>query len=245
MIVQIYEIQNPREAEAMLALGVDHIGSVITDKDNWKDPVLRETVALVRQAGAKSCLIALTGERESILKIIDHYRPDIFHFCDHLDPGDKAGLEKAVGLQLEIKQRFAGLEVMRSIPVVQAGSLDGGRCLELARAFEPASDWLLIDTLLVAKEKSTAQPVDGFIGITGKTCNWDLARQLVESVSAPVILAGGLGPDNVARAVAEVKPAGVDSCTLTNAVGGDGLPIRFKKDPAKVGRFVRAAKDMG
>ncbi len=246
MIVQIYEVQNPREAEAMLALGVDHIGSVVTDMEDWKDPVLRETVSAVRQAGGKSCLIALTGNEELILKIVDYYQPHILHFCDHLDPADGPALDRAVDLQLEVRQRCLGLEVMRSIPVPQAGVMDDCRCLELAGKLEPASDWLLIDTLLVAKEKDTAsQPVDGFIGITGRTCNWDLARRLVESASVPVILAGGLGPDNVAGAVAEVKPAGVDSCTRTNAVDGAGRPIRFRKDPEKVRRFVRAAKDTG
>ena len=43
MIVQIYEIQTPREAEKCVELDVDHIGSVILDRDSWKDPVLRKT----------------------------------------------------------------------------------------------------------------------------------------------------------------------------------------------------------
>ena len=245
MIVQIYEIQNPDEAEVMLGLGVDHIGSVVTDPDDWKDPVIRQTIAHVRQSGGRSCLIALTGQMESIIRIIEYYQPDIFHFCDHLDPLDEPVLNTAIDMQLKIKELFPGLELMRTIPVSQADAPADDRCLELARHLEPASDWLLIDTLLVEKrQKSAKQPVEGFIGITGKPCNWDLARRLVETTSIPVILAGGLGPDNAARAVERVKPAGVDSCTLTNAVDLDGNPIRFKKDPDKVRRFVRAVKDM-
>ena len=49
MIVQIYEIQTPQEAEKCIELGVDHIGSVILDRNEWKDPVLRETVRMSRE----------------------------------------------------------------------------------------------------------------------------------------------------------------------------------------------------
>ena len=58
----------------------------------------------------------------------------------------------------------------------------------------------------------------------------------------PVILAGGLSPENVREAVLAVRPAGVDSCTLTNAVDEAGAYVRFQKDPDKVERFVRQAR---
>ena len=82
------------------------------------------------------------------------------------------------------------------------------------------------------------QPVNGFIGITGKTCNWTAARRLVDATPVPVILAGGLSPENVFEAIVQVRPAGVDSCTGTNATGPDGTPIRFKKELDRVKRFV-------
>jgi phosphoribosylanthranilate isomerase len=58
----------------------------------------------------------------------------------------------------------------------------------------------------------------------------------------PVILAGGITPENVASGVAQVRPAGVDSCTGTNARGHDGLPQRFRKDPQRVARLVAEAR---
>ena len=64
---------------------------------------------------------------------------------------------------------------------------------------------------------SNDQPVEGFVGITGKTCDWIAARRLVESSRIPVILAGGLSPENVYEGILAIRPAGVDSCTLTNA----------------------------
>ena len=40
-----------------------------------------------------------------------------------------------------------------------------------------------------------------------------------------------------------VRPAGVDSCTLTNALDKNGLPIRFKKDPHKVQQLIDVARE--
>ncbi len=57
-----------------------------------------------------------------------------------------------------------------------------------------------------------------------------------------MILAGGLSCENVFDGIMSVKPAGVDSCTLTNACDDSGVPIRFKKDMEKVKKFVKEAK---
>ncbi len=106
-------------------------------------------------------------------------------------------------------------------------------------------DYFLTDTLLVAEsDGAEEQPVSGFVGITGKLCDLDVAARLVSSFTVPVILAGGLSPVNVAEAVEKVKPCGVDSCTLTNAIGQDGRPVRFKKDMKLVKRFVMNAKKL-
>ncbi|MDL1981809.1 MAG: hypothetical protein LWX02_10130, partial [Deltaproteobacteria bacterium] len=100
--------------------------------------------------------------------------------------------------------------------------------------------YFLTDTLLVQSSGSGLknQPVEGFVGITGRTCDWDVAADLVESSSIPVILAGGLAPDNVFDGIKRVCPAGVDSCTGTNSLDFKGKPIRFQKDLEKVKRFV-------
>jgi phosphoribosylanthranilate isomerase len=63
-----------------------------------------------------------------------------------------------------------------------------------------------------------------------------VSRKIVESVTIPVILAGGLGPDNVAEAISCVKPFGVDSKTKTDKTGS------HEKDIEKVKEFVRIAK---
>lgn len=69
-----------------------------------------------------------------------------------------------------------------------------------------------------------------------------MAEKLVESTPVPVILAGGISHANVFDGIMHVRPAGVDSCTKTNAVDRNGRVIRFKKDLDKVKRLVKAVR---
>ena len=71
-------------------------------------------------------------------------------------------------------------------------------------------------------------------GGTGQRFDWALARQAVAR-GRPIILAGGLDPDNVARAIAEVRPFAVDVSSGVEASPG-------RKDPEKLRRFLRVVK---
>ena len=248
MRVQLYEIQTPAEAEALIALGVDHIGSVILSASRWKDAAIRETVRLTRSAGARSSLIPLFKTPATVMEMLDYYRPDIVHFCESVS--DRNGMleicRKLLILQEQVKKNFPEIAIMRSIPIAPPGFARQVPTLELAALFEPASDYFLTDTLLIQNTSKTGpadQPVNGFIGITGRICDWLMARKLVDTVRIPVILAGGISPDNVVEGLRQVRPAGVDSCTGTNARDSYGRPIRFKKDPARVKRLVDAVRE--
>ncbi len=74
-------------------------------------------------------------------------------------------------------------------------------------------------------------------GGTGETVDWDLAAEVVARISKPVILAGGLTPENVSRAIERVRPWMVDvSSGVEDAPG--------VKNPTKVRAFVAAAKSV-
>lgn len=81
----------------------------------------------------------------------------------------------------------------------------------------------------------THDPATGASGATGKTHDWRVSRRLVEISDRPVILAGGLDPQNVRRAILEVKPAGVDSHTGVEDDTG-------RKCRRKVEKFVAEAQ---
>jgi phosphoribosylanthranilate isomerase len=76
----------------------------------------------------------------------------------------------------------------------------------------------------------------GTAGGTGETFDWGLARQAKEV--GPIILAGGLNPGNVARAIKEVHPAAVDVASGVEAAPG-------RKDPEKLRDFFKAIEGIG
>lgn len=242
LIVQIYEIQTPAEAAEMLSLDVDHIGSVILDEATWKNASIKDTVDLVRSSNARSSLIPLFSNSDTILRILDYYQPDIIHFCEDIAKrmDDDYFREHLINNQVRVRQKFPEVMIMRSIPVVPEGDHNVSLTLGSARMFESVSDFFLTDTFLVKEKEaiSVQQPVDGFIGITGKICNWEIAAELVRQSKIPVILAGGMSADNVYAGITQVQPAGVDSCTGTNTLSREGKAIRFRKDPARVKSFV-------
>jgi phosphoribosylanthranilate isomerase len=108
--------------------------------------------------------------------------------------------------------RRTGCRVMKSARVRDAAQV------QALRAFP--TDLHLLDAY------SASAP-----GGTGETFNWELAR--LHAGTPPVVLSGGLTPDNVAEAIAAVQPWGVDTASGTEAAPGH-------KDPAKLEAFFRA-----
>ncbi len=92
------------------------------------------------------------------------------------------------------------------VEIVQVIHVRGPDSLDDARAAAEHADALLLDSgdpTLAVKQ----------LGGTGRTHDWSLSRRIVDSVARPVFLAGGLHAGNVARAIAEVRPFGVDVCS--------------------------------
>jgi len=98
--------------------------------------------------------------------------------------------------------------------------------IEEMSLFEKSVDAFLIDTY---------DAETGKWGATGKTHDWSLSRSLVESAKRPVVLAGGLRPENVGGAIEMVRPWGVDVHTGVEDRQG-------RKDRALVERFIASAR---
>jgi phosphoribosylanthranilate isomerase len=120
-----------------------------------------------------------------------------------------------------LKERLPSKLIMRSVPV------SGEQSIALARSYDGLADFVLLDSY---------RPADQQIGALGVTHDWTISRRIVQLSRVPVILAGGLGPDNVADAIREVRPAGVDSKTKTDRRGSHA------KDLELVRRFHEVAQ---
>ena len=117
-----------------------------------------------------------------------------------------------------------------SLKVIKAFRIGADPDIEAAREWRIACERLgrRPDAYLV-----DARVPQGPMGGTGKPVDWILAARMITEFS-PLILAGGLGPENVAEAIRRVRPWGVD--------GSSGLEsIPRVKDPARVRAFVAAA----
>jgi phosphoribosylanthranilate isomerase len=219
VLVQIYGVTVAEDARIVNALGPDLVG-VVPDEghDNW-DAVDPDTMrALVAELTAvRVVCLSLGTEPDRILAAVSSVPADVVHLARaHLM--DDSALE-------QVRAGAGGARLMLTVPVDGAGA--NGVAERLARH----ADYLLLDT---------SHPDTGVVGATGLVHDWELSAGVVSAVDVPVVLAGGLGPHNVAEAIGVVGPAGVDSETRTSRPGD-----RRRKDPEAVARFIELARAAG
>lgn len=222
MIIQIYAFTIPEEAVAAAEMGVDHIGFVAGRYDLVPGELsFGEARALRAALPARTTSVALTMATDvnEILRMAEAVEPNIIHVSTDVEDVPEKAME-------ELRKRLApGIRLMKALPVGEAKE-----SLDLARRFAPFSDLFLLDT------KVTGMPG---VGATGRTHDWSISRQIVETFGVPVILAGGLSPENVAESIRKVQPWGVDSNTATNLPGDPVL-----KDMRRVAEFVQAVRSV-
>ena len=115
---------------------------------------------------------------------------------------------------------------MPGIALVQVIHVTGPASLDEAVAVAPHVNAVLLDSgnpRLAVKE----------LGGTGRRHDWRISRAIREALDVPVFLAGGLNADNVAEAIEQVGPFGLDVCS--------GVRTNGKLDAVKLERFFRAA----
>lgn len=219
MKTQIYTMQTVEEAQAVVALGVDHIGITPSNLGLPGEVDFATARAIVEAVGETAVAVALSVESDldAIETMVQAVRPDILHLC---------GLENTLLPEAvhALRQRLPNL------PIMQAISVAGLEAVDVALAYQDVADYLILDT--------QAPDIAG-IGASGKTHDWHISRELVRQVRIPVILAGGLSPENVAEAIQVVQPWAVDSLTHTNAPLPSG---GFRKDLDRIRQFVMASQ---
>lgn len=117
-------------------------------------------------------------------------------------------------------------EALPGVTLFKVVHVTGPEALDEARRVAPLADGLILDSGGGSGETRV-------LGGTGLTHDWSISAQIVASVQAPVLLAGGLKPHNVAEAIRTVAPHGLDLCT--------GVRIDHRLDEALLRAFLAAA----
>ena len=175
----------------------------------------KELISFIREQGRETSLILDVKKIEEIVPVIEFTEPDYLHICYVVER------DYLIKLRKSVKSK-----ILLAIPV------SGEESIDKAIMFEDLVDSFILDTPGESKQ------MPGFIGATGKTHDWSVSRKIVESVKKPVILGGGLSPDNVCEAIKKVKPSGVDAKTSLDIQGGNG-----RKDIKKVELFVERVRE--
>jgi len=223
METQIYSIQTVKEALDCIQVGADRIG-VLVGPINGPFPcaISEETAMDIFSAignKAVKVLISVQNNEADILAQTLRLRPDVLHLC--------AGFEGNPEFREKLHECLPEAKLMEAVGVTGEESIkDAVKKAEYA-------DIILLDSV------STSLP--GVVGAAGVTNDWSIGRRIVEKVKVPVILAGGLGPDNVRAAIEAVKPFGVDSLTKTSVVKEGKI---LHKDIRLVKQFCEVANDV-
>jgi phosphoribosylanthranilate isomerase len=217
MLVQIYAIKTIEEAQMCINAGADRFGVVVGEVGKTPDETNHAQTRQIFEATPshyQKMALTVETEVETIAAMVRETGAEILHLSGDIGKLPPDGV-------LRLRKDLPGVQIVQAIPV------SGPEAIELALAYQDVCDVCFLDS---------KDPNVEVIGATGAVHDWSVSRQIVEKMNIPVILAGGLSPENVAEAIAAVRPWGVDSNSCTN------LPGTWDKDPERMRSFVEAAK---
>jgi phosphoribosylanthranilate isomerase len=174
------------------------------------EPLIAE-IAAALPPSVGSFLLTSRQEAAAIIAQQRRCRVNSVQICDRL---------QSVSYQ-DLRDALPGVSIVQVVHVRDEGSL--GEALRVA----PHVDGILLDS------GTTALPTKE-LGGTGRTHDWALSREIRDRAGVPVFLAGGLNSENVADAIRQVRPFGVDVCTGVRSGG--------RLDRAKLCAFVEAVE---
>jgi phosphoribosylanthranilate isomerase len=206
--VKICCISSVAEAAIAVRHGAAAVG-LVSAMPSGPGVIAEETIAAIAitvPPGVATFLLTSKREAASIIAQQRRCRTNTIQLCDSVEPGCYAKLREA----------------LPGIALVQVIHVTGPESVDEAVSIAPNVDAVLLDS---GNQKLAVKELGG----TGRKHDWRISRQIVASVRVPVYLAGGLNPDNVAAAIQQVIPFGLDICS--------GLRTNGQLDEAKVQRF--------
>jgi phosphoribosylanthranilate isomerase len=190
--VKICCIASVEEARLAIEAGASAVG-LVSAMPSGPGPIPEELIAEIAATippGVSSFLLTCLQDAGSIIDQQRRLGVNTIQICDRLTEGSYADLHDA----------------LPGVSLVQVVHVTGPEAVAEAIAVAPHVDAILLDSgnqSLAIKE----------LGGTGRTHDWSLSRKIRESIEAPLFLAGGLNPANVAAAIREVQPFGIDVCS--------------------------------
>jgi phosphoribosylanthranilate isomerase len=212
--IQIAGIRDRREAELLVACGVRYLGFPLRLPVNEEDLTEAEAAGLMGalRPPVHGVLITYLDRAGEIIEFMEKLGSSMVQLHGAISPGELQKLRRA----------RPDVRVIKSLVV---GEGDKEELTERIGVLGAYVDAFITDTF---------DPATGASGATGKTHDWQISRELRALSLKPLILAGGLNPENVREAIAVVRPAGVDAHTGVEDAEG-------RKDPVKVRAFVAEA----
>lgn len=223
MIIQIYAIQSVHDALACIEAGADYIGFLppqnrsdgIVMKDEISEEETKKILAITKGLATR-VLLSVSGEPKTYFDIAEKYRPDVIHISSRTFTTGKEFYTK-------FKSLYPDIGILQAIPVTDESAVT------LAEKLAPYADFLILDSVSTNKENG--------VGASGTEHDRRIDRRIIDSVSIPVIIAGGLDDKNIVCAMEETHPWGVDTMTRTN------LPGSMDKDMDKVKAFCKKVRE--
>ena len=214
--IQVAGVIDQAEAEMLVKLGVHYLGFPL------RLPVHHEDLS---EPEARAIISNLKPPARGVLITYLNQAADIVEFCRLMGASivQLHGDIEASELR-RVKEHDSRLAIIKSLVV---GQHPIGQLIEIITNTAAHADAYITDTFDTETRAC---------GATGKTHDWKVSRQLVQHSPRPVILAGGLNPNNVREAILAVRPAGVDAHTGLEDVSG-------RKSEEKVKQFVSEARE--
>jgi phosphoribosylanthranilate isomerase len=199
---------NIEDVRLVGASGADFCGIVVNIAWSERSLSLQRAVELVSESKIPSVILICDLKVEEIEEVVAEIKPFAIQLLGHESPELVRELKSAVKCRIWKTVH---------LPLVSGE----GSPEEYVKA---GADALLIDSVDTS---------EGFqrLGGTGKVADWKTAAAIIKAVSIPVFLAGGINPENVEKAITEVRPYGIDLCSGVEASRG-------KKDPEKLRNLV-------
>ena len=215
--IQVAGVRDLDEANLLMACGIRYLGFPLrlpVNKEDLSEPAAAAIIGTIRPPGY-GVAITYQSAAEDIVGFMDELGASLVQLH-----GDIASQELA-----KLKRLRPHLTVIKSLVIGE-------------RPFEELVDTLQrLSAFVDAFITDTFDPATGASGATGKLHDWQLSRRLVELATKPVILAGGLTPENVREAIKFVAPAGVDAHTGVEDAAGhkDAVMVRRFEAEARAG----------